>query len=323
MSEISVRLTRRAALLGAGGTVVGAGLLSGGVAQAAAEKQGAMTAPVARYAVGSFEVNTLLDGAASVGDPQKTFGMNVDGETFAAASADNFIPADRFKTFFTPTLVNTGSELILFDTGIGEGGRPGRGNMRAALESAGYTPDQVDVVVLTHMHPDHIGGLMEAGAPAFSNARYVTGQKEYDFWAAMDPDANGVTKLMAKNVKPLADRMTFLGDGGSVASGVTAMAANGHTPGHMIYMLEDGGQQLVLAADLANHYVWSLAYPDWEVRFDMDKAAAAATRRSVLGMLAGDRIPFVGYHMPFPAVGYVAADGEGFRYVPASYQLNL
>lgn len=323
MSDIAVRLTRRSALLGAGGVALGAGLGSSGLAHAAADKQGPMSAPVARYNVGSFEINTLLDGAVSVGDPQKTFGMNVDADTFASESADNFIPADSFKAFFTPTLVNTGSELILFDTGVGEGGRPARGNMRAALESAGYTPEQVDVVVLTHMHPDHIGGLMEGGAPAFPNARYVTGQKEYDFWAAMDPEANGVTKLMAKNVKPLADKMTFLGDGGSVASGVTAMAANGHTPGHMVYMLEDGGQQLVLAADLANHYVWSLAYPDWEVRFDMDKAAAAATRKSVLGMLASDRIPFVGYHMPFPAVGYVATNGSGFRYVPASYQLSL
>ena len=321
--DVKIELSRRAALFGAGGALAGASLVSPAAALAAAEKQGDMAAPVARYSVGGFEVNTLLDGAVKAGDPQKTFGMNVDADTFSKASADNFIPADAFKAFFTPTLVNTGSELVLFDTGVGEGGRPARGNMRAALQSAGYTPEQVDVVVITHMHPDHIGGLMEGGAPAFANARYVTGQKEYDFWAAMDPEANGVTKLMAKNVKPLAEKMTFLGDGGSVTSGITAMAANGHTPGHMVYLLEDGGKQLLLAADLTNHYVWSLAYPDWEVRFDMDKEAAAATRRSVLGMLAADKTPFVGYHMPFPAVGYVATDGDGFRYVPASYQLHL
>jgi glyoxylase-like metal-dependent hydrolase (beta-lactamase superfamily II) len=323
MSDIQVQLTRRAALLGAGAAAVGAGVVSSGAVHAAAEKQGPMAAPVARYNVGSFEVNTLLDGAVTVGEPQKTFGMNVDADTFAEKSSESFIPADTFKAFFTPTLVNTGTELVLFDTGVGEGGRPARGNMSAALESAGYTPEQVDVVVITHMHPDHIGGLMEGGAPAFPNARYVIAQKEYDFWAGMDPEANGVTKLMTKNVKPLADKMTFLDEGGSVAGGITAMAAYGHTPGHTLYMLEDGGQQLLLAADLANHYVWSLARPDWEVRFDMDKEAAAATRKSVLGMLASDRIPFVGYHMPFPAVGYVATDGDGFRYVPASYQLSL
>ncbi|MCK7613209.1 MBL fold metallo-hydrolase [Roseibium sediminicola] len=323
MTEIKVELTRRAALLGAGGALAGASLAGTLPVHAAAEKQGALPAPVARYSVGGFEVTTLHDGAVSLQEPQKTFAMNVDADTFAATNAENFLPNDNFQISFTPTLVNTGSELVLFDTGNGEGARPARGNMRSALEAAGYSPSQVDIVVLTHMHPDHVGGLMEGGAPTFPNARYVTGQKEYDFWAAMDKEANGVTKLLASNVTPLADRMTFLGDGGSVTGGITALAANGHTPGHMIYMLEDGGKQLALTADTANHYVWSLAHPTWEVRFDMDKEAAAATRKSVFSMLAADKIPFVGYHMPFPAVGYVETAGEGFRYVPASYQLSL
>ncbi|MBS8260920.1 MBL fold metallo-hydrolase [Roseibium polysiphoniae] len=323
MSDLKVEISRRAALLGAGGAAAGAVLASSSSVLASADKQGVLANPVARYGVGDFEINTLLDGVVPVGEPQKTFGMNVEAAEFEAVSTDNFIPADSFKTFFTPTLVNTGTELVLFDTGVGEGGRPARGNMRAAVESAGYSPEQVDIVVLTHMHPDHIGGLMEGGQPAFANARYVTGAAEYDFWSKMDPEANGVTKLMAENVKPLAEKMTFLEDGGSVVSGVTAMAAGGHTPGHMVYMLESQGKQLLLAADTANHYVWSLAHPDWEVRFDMDKGAAAATRRKVLGMLASDKVPFVGYHMPFPAVGYVEADGDNFRYVAESYQLSL
>ena len=141
---IEVQLTRRAALLGAGGALAGASLAGTLPAHAAADKQGPLNAPVARYSVGEFEVNTLLDGAVNLKEPQKTFGMNVDADTFASASADNFIPADAFRAFFTPTLVNTGNELILFDTGVGEGGRPARGNRRAALESAGYTPEQVD-----------------------------------------------------------------------------------------------------------------------------------------------------------------------------------
>jgi glyoxylase-like metal-dependent hydrolase (beta-lactamase superfamily II) len=167
------------------------------------------------------------------------------------------------------------------------------------------------------MHGDHIGGMMTDGAPTFANARYVTGQVEFDAWSQTD------NENFANNVKPMAEKMEFIGDGGSVASGVTGMAAFGHTPGHMGYMLESDGQQLMLIADLANHYVWSLAYPDWEVKFDMDKAAAAASRRNVLGMLAADKIPMIGYHMPFPAMGYVETRDDGFRYVPASYQMAL
>ena len=118
--------------------------------------------------------------------------------------------------------------------------------------------------------------------------------------------------------------MSFLGDGDDVVSGITAVSAFGHTPGHMTYMVESGGEQVLLMADTANHYVWSLGYPEWEVRFDMDKAAAAATRKKILGMVSADKIPLIGYHMPFPGMGFVETRGEGgFRYVPATYQMML
>ncbi|NBN65212.1 MBL fold metallo-hydrolase [Pannonibacter tanglangensis] len=326
MTDQTFTLSRRGILTGAAGLglvgLAGPGLVVS-AAQAAAPKQEAAPAVIGRFRLGEFEITTLLDGAAVSEEPQKTFGMNATPEEFAAVSGANFLPVDRFRNSFTPTLVNTGQELVLFDTGVGEGGRPGRGNLRQALQAAGYSPEQVDIVVLTHMHPDHIGGMVEAGAAAFPNARYVTGQGEFDFWSKQDPASNGVAKLMTTNITPFAEKMTFLGDGGSVVSGITGMAAFGHTPGHMVYRLESGGQQLLITGDMTNHYVWSLAQPDWEVRFDMDKAAAAATRRKVLGMLASDRIPFIGYHMPAPALGFVEAAGNGFRYVPASYQLNL
>ena len=117
--------------------------------------------------------------------------------------------------------------------------------------------------------------------------------------------------------------MTFLEDGGSVASGVTAMAAFGHTPGHMVYMLESDGKQMLLGADFANHYVWSLAHPTWEVKFDIQREEAAATRKKILDMLAADKIPFSAYHMPFPAFGYVEKRGDGYAYAPHTYQLML
>ena len=130
----------------------------------------------------------------------------------------------------------------------------------------------------------------------------------------------GVSK---QSVIRRARRKDFKGMSGSVTGGITAMSAPGHTPGHMGYRIESEGRNVVLIADLANHYVWSLAHPDWEVRFDMDKAAAAQSRRSVLSMLAADRTPFIGYHMPFPALGYVDTRENGFHYVPASYQMMM
>ncbi len=306
---MTTNLTRRHALLsGAAAPLVA---LAATPARAGAEMKGTTTPLFSRFKHGDFEVTTLLAGTRKVEEPQTMFGMNVSAEDFATVSDAAHIPANIAQFFITPTVVNTGSELVLFDTGLNAEG------ITAALAAAGYTPDQVDTVVITHMHGDHIGGLnFEAGA-TFPNARYVTGSTEHNHWSAAGNEG------FDGKVRPLNDKFTFLDDGGSVASGITAIAAHGHTPGHMGYMIESGGKGLVLIADTANHYVWSFAHPDWEVKFDMDKSAAAQTRRKMLGMIAADRLPFIGYHMPFPATGFVEADGDGFRYVPSSYQLML
>ncbi len=300
-------LTRRAALASAAALPLAASIA--GTARAASPMLGAGFAPWNRFKLGAFEVTTLLAGTRTVENPQEIFGLNASPEAFAAAADAALIPTDRAQFFFTPTIVNTGSDLVLFDAGLAPEGITG------ALAAAGYTPDQVDVVVLTHMHGDHIGGL--GGGATFPNARYVTGQAEFDAWAAQGNEG------FEANVRPVAEKTSFIGDGDAVASGITGMAAFGHTPGHMTYMLESDGRQLLIAADFANHFAFSLAHPDWEVRFDMDKAAAAATRRRILGMLAADRVPFIGYHMPFPAVGYVETAGDGFRYLPTTYQMML
>lgn len=302
-------LTRRQALQTAAALP-----LAGFAAQPAlarADKLGPASAGFHRFALGDFEVTTLMVGTRLNDKPRETFGLNASDEEFAAASAAAFIPADRAMNFFTPTLVNTGAELILFDTGLAPEGTT------AALGAAGIAPDQIDLVVLTHMHGDHIGGLLGEPGPTFANARYVTGGVEHNHWSG------AANEGFDAKVKPLNDKMTFLDDGGTVASGITALMAPGHTPGHMAFMLESAGKRLAITADAANHFVWSLEYPDWEVRFDADKPTAAATRKSLFGMIAADRIPFIGYHMPAPGLGYVEPKGDGFRYVPASYQLML
>ncbi|RDC68057.1 MBL fold metallo-hydrolase [Rhodovulum sp. 12E13] len=299
-------ITRRTALLSAAAAPASLAL----PASAQAHDGGGHAMPRARsFTLGEFHVTTLLSGSVPREEPQSIFGMNVSAEDFAQVSEENFIGTDAAQFFFTPTLVDTGSERILFDTGLNAA------SLEGPLAEAGYAPADITHVVLTHMHGDHIGGMTtEAGELTYTEAAYLTGQVEYDAWAAQENEG------FDAKVRPFAERFTFLGDGDAVTSGVTAMAAFGHTPGHMTYMLESGGQQMMLIADLANHYVWSLGYPDWEVRFDMDKAAAAASRRRVLGMLAADRVPMIGYHMPFPAAGFVETRGDGFRYVPVSYQ---
>lgn len=309
MSEFPIPMLSRRHFMALGAAAPALGLAS--QARAMAPQLGAQTIDARRFKLGSFEVTTLLAGARTVPDPQTIFGMNVSADEFATASAGANIPTDAAQFFFTPTLVNTGVDLVLFDTGLNAEG------ISAAVTAAGYSPEDVDVVVITHMHGDHIGGLMGDAGATFPNARYVTGAVEFDHWAAAGNDG-----FNAK-VAPLAEQTTMLAPGDAVLSGIEAVEAFGHTPGHMAYRLDSGGKSLLIAADFANHYVWSLGYPDWEVKFDRDKSAAAATRRSLLGMLAAEKMPFIGYHMPFPALGYVEARDAGFQYVPHSYQLLM
>ncbi|MFC3612349.1 MBL fold metallo-hydrolase [Lutimaribacter marinistellae] len=311
---MTMDLTRRAALTG-GAALPLAAMAGPTLAASHSAGEGGAALPHARsFMLGDMTVTTLLDGTVTRDGVKDIFGGGATQEAFEEVSQQNFIPADMAQFFFTPTLVETGGQHVLFDTGLGQGG------IQKALAEAGKSPEDIDIVVLTHMHPDHIGGMTTGDAATFPNASYVTASAEYDFWSGMEA-GNRVGDMVAQKVTPMAEKMSFIEDGGEVAPGLTAVAAFGHTPGHMAYRLESGGQQLILTADLANHYVWTFAHPEWEVSFDMDKAAATESRRRILGMLAADRIPMIGYHMPFPAAGYVEARGDGFRFVPVSYQM--
>lgn len=259
--------------------------------------------------LGAFEVTTLLGGESMRDDPIGTFGMGVDPAEFEKVSQENFIPNDRTASSFTLTLVKTPEALVLFDTGmIPE-------NNKASLAAAGYTPEDVTHIVLTHMHADHITGLMAGGAANFPNAELIFPKVENDHWSANPNDA------YTANVAPLAANARQIADGDEILPGIRAQGAYGHTPGHTTYLIESGGQKLLVTGDTFNHYAYSVEHPEWHVEFDNDKDMGAQTRARVLGELASERIPCIGYHMPFPALAFIAATGEGtFRYVPATYQ---
>lgn len=319
-------LSRRAALVATGATLAAPAVLAGRPALAAAPMQEPMRPRVYRFRLGEFEITTLLDGAVQLDGPHPIFGADQTTEEVAAHAEDNFLSSERMEISFTPTLVNTGEQLVLFDSGNGPKGFA-EGRLVDVLVTAGYSPEQVDTVVITHFHGDHIGGLMLDGAPAFPNASYVTNAVEYDFWSHDDrltgPTEN-TAKLVRANVVPLAERTSFIGDGAEVVPGITALAAFGHTPGHTAYLIESAGRRLLLWADTSNHYVLSVQKPDWHVGFDMDKEAAVATRKRLFDMAAAERLPVTGYHMPFPAVGFVEALPDGsYRWVQTSYQLHL
>ncbi|OOY21596.1 MBL fold metallo-hydrolase [Thioclava sp. DLFJ5-1] len=305
-------MTRRAALKTAAFLPAAPALLTGTGAAAQSSNEAPPAIPrYRRMQMGDLTITTLLAGSRELEDPQTIFGMNASPEDFAAVSEAAYIPADKSLNFFTPTLIETGSEKILFDTGLSPEG------ITSALAAAGHSPEDITHVVITHMHGDHIGGLMGDGGETFANAAYITGQKEFDHWS------NAGNDTFEAKVRPLAEKMSYLKGGDSVVSGISAVEAFGHTPGHMAFMVESGGKGLMLAADTSNHYVWSLQRPDWEVKYDMDKEMAAKTRKELLGRVAADKLAFIGYHMPFPGVGHLEALDTGFHFHPITYQLNV
>ena len=326
---IETMMGRRTALAAVGGAALAPLALGAGgrPSRAAAPMMGPAGPTFYRFQLGGIEVTTLLDGALQFEGPHPIFGQDQTPEAAAELLEANHLPATQFVNGFTPVLINTGSELVLFDSGNPPARREaGAARLVETLQAAGYQPDQIDVVVITHMHPDHIGGLMVDGAKVYPNARYVTGETEYDFWSKderLSGPTEGAATLVQSNVVPLAEEITFVKDEGEVAPGIRGLEAFGHTPGHMIYHVESDGRRLLIWADTANHYVMSVQRPDWHVRFDMDKEAAAATRRRVFEMAAAERIPVTGYHMPFPALGYIEASQDTYRWVPVSYQLAL
>jgi glyoxylase-like metal-dependent hydrolase (beta-lactamase superfamily II) len=299
-------------------------------AHAAAPKLGLSNPGWARFRLGAFELTMVADSDAFIDGPFPIVGANASEAEVQQLMRDNLLPPARYQPGFTPMIVNTGKEVLIFDTGNGENGfikRPGGGWLAKQISTAGFTPEQIDIVIISHGHPDHVAGVMEAGKPLFPNARYVIDATEYSFWAPQGKHTGEAEKLAAvfrANMMPVAERTSFLKPGDDVVPGIRSLAARGHTPGHLAFTLESNGERMLFWGDCAHHQVASLARPEWHCSFDVDKEQGAKTRQRIYEMAASERIAVQGYHMPFPSLGYVERRAEGgYRWLAHTYQLSL
>lgn len=296
--------------------------------------QGELQPTIYRFKLGGFEIATVLDAKAVREGLHPHYGANASADEVQALARINNIDPQRFEHPNIPTLVNTGKQLVLFDTGNGALPReyeqlskrlpPGRTAER--LAAAGYKPQDIDLIVITHGHPDHIGGLVEGGKPVFPNARYVFGAAEFDFWKRGENvrEARKFNReLFVKICVPLADRSTFIKPGDEVVPGITAIDSAGHSPGLLAFHIESDSKRFMITADTFTQYVMAVQRPEWHFEMDDDKEKAVATRGRMLDMLANDRLFVASFHMPFPGIGYVEKGQGGYRWAPHSYQLNL
>lgn len=339
------QLSRRQALLTAGGALIGAPALArvargderassqigaGGTALADSIMQGA---GVYRRSVGDILVCLISDGTFPMTPPFPTFGANAGEEQVRAALEHAFIRPEATLGHVNTLLIRSGDDVVLVDTGCGALFGPSTGKLVAHLANAGVQPRDVTVVVLTHLHPDHIGGLLgPTGVELFPSAQYLVHEAERAFWAGGNPDfsKSGVPEAMRASMaqgaagllKAMEPRLKLIGDQNlRIAEGVQAVAAPGHTPGHIgLHVTGGRADQLLYIADAVHHHAIVMPNPDWYVAFDTDRDAAVAARRALLDMAASEKLLVSGAHLPFPGFGHVRKNGSGYDWVPVVWE---
>ena len=290
-----------------------------------------MDAAAHRFTLGRFACVAASDGAFNY-PPESLFANAPRGEV-AEAMRRHGLPADRVATPYTCLLVDTGPHRVLVDTGAGNLGAMAprlfpsvdhsttvTGKLRGHLEATGIEASTVDTVVVTHAHPDHVGGTLDEGAAlVFANARYVVARDEWGFWmseAAATTAPPPMVSIARRNLEPLRDRLTLVDDGAEVVPGIRVVAAPGHTPGHLALAIASDGERLLHVSDAVLHPL-HLEHPGWVPVFDLRPEEAAASKRRVFDRAAEQRALVFAHHFPpFPSLGRVRKHGAGWRWQP-------
>jgi glyoxylase-like metal-dependent hydrolase (beta-lactamase superfamily II) len=310
---------RRTVLAGAAAMAAAATLPE--LADAAAPLATSQAPGFYRYKAGDYQVTAINDGFAM--RPLEGFIRNAELAAVQKAMADAGLPTAALPIPFTTLVVNDGKRLTLLDTGNGNAGAPTSGTWMTNFRAAGFTPEQVDSIVISHFHGDHINGLrLRDGTGVFPNAQVHVPAPEWAFWmddarAAAAPDPMKPAFANVRRVfDPIKAAVKQYAPGSEVVTGVNAIAAHGHTPGHCTFVV--GGKLLALQ-DTTNHPALFVTNPAWQAVFDMDGAASEATRRRMLDMAVTDKLQVAFYHAPFPATGTIAKDGANYRMVPTQW----
>ncbi len=321
-----MQITRRTLFASAAAGAAATALPASGPALAKAPLAGAGTSAAYRYKVGDVEVTAINDGFFS--RPVEGFIKNAELADVQKALAEAFLPTDKVPISFTTLVVNTGSKLILIDSGNGDSGAPTSGKWMGNFKAAGFDPKDVDQVIVSHFHGDHINGLrLKDGTAVFPNAEIAVSAPEWAFWmddakmAAAPEGLKGGFAGVRRVFGPMAKDVKQFEWGKEVAPGITAVAAPGHTPGHTAFVLQSGAARLMVMSDTTNHPALFVRNPTWAAVFDMDGAQAAETRKKLLEMAASEKTQVAFYHAPFPATGFIAKDGAGYRLAPVQWGL--
>jgi glyoxylase-like metal-dependent hydrolase (beta-lactamase superfamily II) len=281
-----------------------------------------------RLPVGAMTVTALFDGVVDI-DAALLGGAG--RQVIRSSLQRNFLPTGApVQTPVNAYLVETGENTILVDTGTAKLFGPRLGFILDNLRAAGYQPTDIDTILLTHLHPDHAGGLLaEGGTMAFPNARVYVPKADADYWLSRDserharPDQRALFKMSRDAVAPYlaTGRLSVFEAGQPIRKGVTAIAAGGHTPGHTAYLFASRGGDMLVWGDIIHSAAVQFPHPEVAIEFDSDKQQAVKTRNALLSYAAARRVWVAGAHIPFPGIGHVGVDqASSYRWVPAEYR---